>query len=381
MKIVFLCGCLEPGHDGVGDYVRRLAVELLGQGHETAGVALNDHHTDHEMLHGQPFGEVAFQVLRLPAGWPATRRFRRARHWIDDFGAEWLSLQFVPFSFHPKGLSFQLSKHLAVLGAGRQWHLMVHELWVGMEQEAPSKHVWWGKLQRHLIKSLITSIKPRVIHTQTQLYQRQLTKLGFQSSHLPLFSNIPNQQAAPAAANVSSGLPIQPKVAKPDIALVMFGGIQPGAPVEQLARDAASYAQAHGIRVTLTIVGRSGKEQEHWAASWTAVGLPLDIRGEQSPAAISEILRSASIGLSTTPAAQIEKSGTVAAMQEHGLPVLCVARAWSPRGITGLQLPSGISLYTEGMLAHYFATTQARPMVNRISAVAQRFLQALSTQS
>ena len=32
MKIVFICGCLEPGKDGVGDYTRRLSAELIDHG-------------------------------------------------------------------------------------------------------------------------------------------------------------------------------------------------------------------------------------------------------------------------------------------------------------------------------------------------------------
>ena len=42
MRIVFICGSLEPGRDGVGDYVRHLAVAVAQQGHETAAVALRD---------------------------------------------------------------------------------------------------------------------------------------------------------------------------------------------------------------------------------------------------------------------------------------------------------------------------------------------------
>ena len=42
MKIVFLCGSLEPGRDGVGDYTRMLAAEIIRKGHNAAIVALAD---------------------------------------------------------------------------------------------------------------------------------------------------------------------------------------------------------------------------------------------------------------------------------------------------------------------------------------------------
>ena len=41
MKLIFICGSLEPGRDGVGDYTRRLAGELIRQGHQIAIIALN----------------------------------------------------------------------------------------------------------------------------------------------------------------------------------------------------------------------------------------------------------------------------------------------------------------------------------------------------
>ena len=34
MKITFICGSLNPGQDGVGDYTRRLAAQLALDGHE-----------------------------------------------------------------------------------------------------------------------------------------------------------------------------------------------------------------------------------------------------------------------------------------------------------------------------------------------------------
>ena len=42
MKFAFICGSLEPGRNGVGDYTRRLAGELAAQGHECLLVSLND---------------------------------------------------------------------------------------------------------------------------------------------------------------------------------------------------------------------------------------------------------------------------------------------------------------------------------------------------
>lgn len=372
MKIVFICGSLELGRDGVGDYVRRMALEVAQQGHQPAGVALHDHHIQAEVstdLVEAPSTDLP--MLRLPANWPEAKRFRRAQEWIVDFGAEWLSLQFVPFSFHHKGIAFRLGKQLSQLGRGKKWHLMVHELWVGMDAEAPRKHRWWGKLQRYLINAMIKDLRPRVIHTQTTLYQAQLAKLGFDSQLLPLFANIPN---------VTFAAPDSPRPEESrHISLVIFGSIHAGAPVEQFARDAAQYAQQNAVTVKLTMIGRCGKEQETWAANWRAVGLPVEILGEQAPDYISRVLSQASLGIATTPVDVIGKSGTAAAMLEHGLPVLCVAHPWFPIGIPPMPPPSRVSVYQEGNFGMYLIGKNYNLLPNPAAEIIRKFLSNLLT--
>jgi hypothetical protein len=343
MKIIFICGSLEPGRDGVGDYTRCLAGALVGQGHQVAAIALNDGYTTTQMSGKQQCGNNKFAVLRLPASWSDSMRFGFAKSWIDAFDPEWLSLQFVPFSFHPKGLSFGLSKKLLKLGTNRLWHLMFHELWVGMDVEASKMQKWWGLLQRRLIQDLVISLKPVLVHTQTRLYQLQLAKLGVTANHLPLFGNIPRvkQQTGKYKGQHRA------EVTK-DVSLVAFAYLHPNAPIEQLAKEAANYSTKRGVPVTLTLVGRSGKEQERWNVAWRNAGLKIKVLGEQPAEYISEVLDNATVGVCTTPMALIEKSGAAAAMQEHELPVLCVSPPWVPSGIEHIGPPPGVVEYKPG---------------------------------
>mgnify|MGYP003474349261 CR=1 FL=1 len=45
MKILFICGSLEPGKDGVGDYTRRFCGELLKMNYEVQILSINDLHS------------------------------------------------------------------------------------------------------------------------------------------------------------------------------------------------------------------------------------------------------------------------------------------------------------------------------------------------
>ena len=183
MRIIFLNGSLEPSRDGVGDYTRRLALEMLQEGHQIVCLALNDPYVVQETTGIDELKHNKLLIIRLPAVWPERKRFKRAQHWITKFNPKWLSLQFVPWSFNFRGLPFNLGERLRFLGAGRLWHIMIHELWVGMNHEASIKHVILGMMQRYIIKGLISNIKPKIIHTQTLLYKTQLTQLGFKSQY------------------------------------------------------------------------------------------------------------------------------------------------------------------------------------------------------
>ncbi len=373
MRIVFLCGSLEPGRDGVGDYTRRLAGELIRQGHQAGIVALNDQHTTDEFNGAQESDGITIPVLRLPSHWLLVQRFQRASLWIDDFSPEWLSLQFVPFSFHPKGLAFGMGKLLGRIGKGRRWHLMVHELWVGMDKESPIKFVYWGWLQRQLIKSLIIKLKPAVIHTQTKLYIKLLEKIGFKPQHLPLFGNI--------SVTSNSGKNYNQRIENNDssqiISFVVFGGIHPNAPIGQLAKELKSFSNNKGIKVILKMIGRCGPEQLRWEAECKAAGLQVELLGEQSQEYVSEVLSSSSFGISTTPASLIEKSGSVAAMREHGLTILCISRTWHPRGINEFELPPGVVNYNQGEIHDFIYGNHKPYLVNNISAITRQFVNNL----
>lgn len=364
MNITFLCGSLEPGRDGVGDYVRRLAVTLQQQGHGVAAIAFNDAFVTEAGVSTQPTDMGDLIAVRVPASLPVAERVAYVREWVANSQTDWLSLQFVPFSFQSKGLILGLAKHLLALEHQR-WHLMVHELWVGMEKTDSLKHVWWGRLQRFFIQRLIRAIKPKVIHTQTTLYQQQLASIEFTSHYLPLFANIPRASHLTVANQRLD-----------TITLVVFGSIHPDTLFEELTQDVANYAQQHTLTVVLVFVGRCGVEQERWAKIWQAVGLPIEILGEQSPERISQVLLSATLGLATTPAALLGKSGTVAAMHEHGLPVLCIAGPWQPRGIQFVQSPSGVIEYKAGQFAACLKQNSA-PVANKVDNIARQLSETL----
>src|ERR1700679_2438430 len=112
MRIAFICSSLEPGRDGVGDYTRRLAGELIRQKHPSVIIGLNDTKISEIMSGSQEMEGTPIPVLRLPSMLPWKERETIARKWLNDFDPDWVSLQYVCFGFHIKGLPQVAHKHL-----------------------------------------------------------------------------------------------------------------------------------------------------------------------------------------------------------------------------------------------------------------------------
>src|SRR3974377_1356146 len=108
MRICFITSSLEPGRDGVGDYARDLASSCVTRGFDSQLSALNDGHIDVTVEETQTARGVAIRTLRLSASRPWHARVRSARAFLQSFPPDWVSLQFVCYGFHRKGLAIGL---------------------------------------------------------------------------------------------------------------------------------------------------------------------------------------------------------------------------------------------------------------------------------
>ena len=338
-RIVFICGSLEPGRDGVGDYTRRLAGELIRQGNECRILALNDSHlteTDPLIEEFQTDDGTSVPCLRLSITLSWKKRTELSKQWIEKFNPDWLSLQFVPFGYHPKGLCFGLGIKLVAIFPKASWHIMYHELWLGLSKESSFKHRIWGVLQRKIIRGLIKRLRPKSVHTHAEPYRLALKGVGVDASILPLFGNIP-----PVVGDGWQGLlePIASKRmgGKQDrnrLFLVgVFGAVHPEWNLEEAVDAVLTHTQRLEKIIMIVFFGKNNFSLE------SAPRLEKEVTnravvvflGERSADEISRILHTLDFGLATTPYSLIQKSGTVAAMLEHGLPILVSRDDWHLR--------------------------------------------------
>jgi hypothetical protein len=160
MKILFICGSAEPGKDGVGDYTRRLCGEIIRLNHDVQILSLCDNQVTSFKSENQLIEEFKILVHRIPAGFNNSR-FAMSQEIINKFKPDWISLQYVPYSFNPKGLPLWLPSFLNAFTGKHQLHIMFHELWIGMDSRSSLKSKIIGFLLKQdciNLKSLLSDI-------------------------------------------------------------------------------------------------------------------------------------------------------------------------------------------------------------------------------
>lgn len=315
MKILFICGSAEIGYDGVGDYTRRLCSMLIKLGHNAQMVSLCDYHILSLTTEKQIIENISIIVNRLPISITNKQRFIFLQNIIYDFIPDWISLQFVPYSFNPKGIPFWLPSFLKNLKGNHKLHIMFHELWLGLDIESSFKHKCIGELQKIIIKKLVNNTKIHLITTQIKIYKSFLESHSINAEILPICGNIP---VTALKKNIISFTQF-----------VLFGTIHNGVPFREFIEDLINLNTFHKP-LKFVFIGKNGLELKGYIKILLQHNLSYEILGIQSEKVISQTLIDSEFGISTTPYYQTEKSGVYAAYREHQLNVICISRQWTP---------------------------------------------------
>lgn len=327
MKIAFIVGGLESGADGVGDYARSLAQELARHGHRCVLIALHDAFV-HETTRTSLNADAEIEILRLPRELSWAERVARASEFLDEFAPDWVSLQFVCYGFHQKGIVHNLATQLFPLLAKRRVHVMFHELWVGEHATAPLKERITGIVQKYFIAQLIRRIKPQVLHTSNQRYLERLERCGMRASLLPMFGAIPVGEQTGDAWLLprlrEAGLNITTENREAFWLFGFFGALHPVWPPEPLCKYLQQAAEKQQRRIAWLSIGRMGPGEALWQALADRYGAQFVFLklGAQPVDKISQFFNSLDFGVSASPLSIIGKSSSAAAMLEHGLPVI-----------------------------------------------------------
>jgi hypothetical protein len=358
MKILFICGSIEPGKDGVGDYTRRLCGELIKTGHQTQILSICDVQSNVFSIDNQEVEGIKIVVNRISVATSFSARYNLAHKSVDNFEPDWISLQYVPYGFNPKGLPFWLPYFLKKLKGNHKWHIMFHELWIGIDIESSYRHKCIGKLQQIIVKKITDTTKAQCIHTQNKLYQFFLQYHNINAEVMPIFGNIPLTA-------------VKNKV-KEFTQFILFGTIHHGAPFGDFIFDLVNYKSKFNRPIKFIFVGKNGPELSHYIRTLENNSIQYEVVGIQTENIISQLLIDSDYGISTTPYFQTEKSGVFAAYKEHQVNTICVSRSWTPS--KGKYTIPDIIKYEKNNLTLF-------PMKNEVfnlSSLASQFIKSIS---
>jgi len=380
MRITILTGGLEPNRDGVGDYSRWLAREAERQGASCRLLALADRHLD-KTVAGD---EDGIETLRLPFNLPWTDRLALARTFLAASRPDFVSLQFVPYSFQRWGIAARLVRAMPGLVGRAQLHVMFHEIWID-GAASPRKRLV-SAAQRRAVLALAGD-SAAAIHTSNPTYQHALAQHGVHAERLPLFGSIPVETAdaatwlAPQLAGAGCDALTSAGGRGRWWIFALFGTIHPVWPPQPLLDELQAAAVAAGKRVAIVSAGRLGAGERIWneMTATHAARVPMLHLGEQPASRISQLFNTVDFGIATTPFALIGKSATVAAMLDHGLPVV-VNRddcRWPAPATTDAR-EAALLIRMSSDLPARLRQARRLPAVWRLPAVASQWLGALA---
>ena len=307
MKILFLVGSLEEKKNGVADYVLNLTNSLEILGHEIGIIALNDHH---HIITNENIKNQNNLRIRIASDFSIIRKKNIINQFIQTFKPDLISLQFVSFSYHQKGLPFSL---LNVLSDVKSFplHIMFHELWEDYRNTKNLKKYVLGILQKYCLMLLIKRLKPQIITTTIPYYITRL--LPYKAYLLPLIGNIKPIDFINLTKQNN------------ELNIVFFGSFSPNISefILQL-KWLKAYSNVHQLNIKLNLIGNNGMYKE--ASIFQIIEIfgrhALNYIGERSAEQISEVFLKADVGISRADYKYFGKSGSTLAMLEHGLPVL-----------------------------------------------------------
>ena len=365
MKILFVCGSLESGKDGVGDYTRVLAQKLTELGCSGTILSLNDTYVSNTTYENIEVNHQLLKVIRIPSIKRTKERYRIAKKIIFDSKADVVSLQFVPYSFHAKGLPFSLISFFKAIEKSIVLNIMFHEIWLDKPIKLKDRII--ALLQRNIISRLCK--RTNLINATIPYNKIRLQKLNIKSSIIPLFGNIPNKLNPETYKNWNL---FEKKKFK-----ILYFGAHPRDEFKSLLIQKLERFCANKIgEVVIVCACGNSKDRYSFINLLKERLLPMNIYIEDtgfiSENEIDFLMNNCSVGISRAIPEFIGKSGTAIAMLERGLPV------WLPKATENKIMQLDFNFRKELLFANLSIVEEQAikkmPYYSQVSEVANFFL-------
>jgi hypothetical protein len=329
MNIVFIIGCIEPGKDGVGDYTRSLSASLMKKGHEVEIIATHDKFAFEEIGEYQEQGGMMVACKRIPYILSDAKRISFISRELSVKCPDYVSLQYVPYSFHNRGLPLRCMLLLVKSLSGHKVNVMFHELWIGIGKYDSCKNKIIGYFQKKLIIKMVKILNEPIITTSNEVYKHLLKSIKVESQVLSLFSNIDRvdkDKVFPLDSKLS--IVINKYSNSNYMVLGVFGSLHPMFDLNIEILSVLEMARQSNKKLVMIVFGKSSRasinrinifELQH-KGSIDVVRL-----GELTSSDVSLTLGMLNLAIVGKPKSLLGKSGIFAAMRLHDIPILAAS--------------------------------------------------------
>lgn len=381
-RIAFICSCLEPGCNGVGDYTRNLAEECLSMGYPCAIISIKDHYVSQNPSKSHFTEDHVLNTIRFKDAFDTKESTESLQHFLKYFKPTIISLQFVPYGYQKKGLPFYLGRAIKKLYEPKEYHCMFHETWIGFHRGASWGDKIMGRLQKTCVTSLLNTLKPKCIHTTTRIYQKQLNSIHQEAKLLPLFGFIKRFEPVDFDAwlypfMAEHGLPLNASNKDSYWLFGIFGNLPPIWPPYPLLNYIREASIANNKQPVLVHFGHMVAGQKLWnkirkeTASW----LRMVELGPLLSSHVWSVFKILDYGIAVTPYSLIHKSASAASMVDSGLPV--IVNRVDPQRLKGediTQEPPPLVYKMSELLPDELPDIKRREPHSRLPEVARQFL-------
>lgn len=240
MRILFITNNFPPVIDGVGDYTYNIAKQFFIHGHEVYVVCKNNLKINTKVN--------GITILPIINEW-SLGCYKSIVKLVHEKKIDVVSLQYVPHSFHPKGLPFfliklsnEIKKSNAIL------FTFLHE--VSVESEKGNiKRIFLSKLMQYISKRIIDNSD--YVATSIEYYRKMILKLVPDKENVPLIpiaSNIPETKLSDTELKA-----FKKKLAPNDETIIAFFGIRK----INTSIDAVSELLNEGYKLKILIIGKT----------------------------------------------------------------------------------------------------------------------------
>lgn len=330
-NILIISPNLEPKRCGVSDFISILEYELKRKykfGLNIFKLSLHDRYVKQIV--------ESSNSVRIPSVFSKKQKKASLKKVIKELQPKEVIFNYVGYGYHSKGIPLYLISCVKLFeNYVSDIFLLVHELSTGNFSEEPIKNKLLGYWQNAFFKRLVRVLKPRKIYCTTQAVEFLLNKININATCVPVFSNIQPIVTDSIDKSVSPKLFAIDFQRNDTLFLCFFGSIQNHIDFKLFYQILKNQVVLSEKSIMIFSVGNLNMPHPVWSEfeSWNIPNVSFKRLGELSSLEVSYLLQRVDYGISAYIATLWSKSGALAAMLAHRLPVLTIGNMTSLDGM------------------------------------------------